>query len=50
MIPTRVQIQAKLDEIKELNNKVVLIREWLVSLHVPQKDIDMIIDDLESYN
>ena len=48
---TRQQIAGKLEELKDGSKleKRVLVEDWLKSLNVEQKDIDKIVDDLQSY-
>jgi hypothetical protein len=46
MIPTRIQIQAK---VTELNRNYTDIATWLDSISCPDADKLKILDDLDSY-
>jgi len=50
MIPTRSQILEKINEaIQQSLSPIDVVNGWLVEIKCPSKDIEKILDDLNSY-
>ena len=53
MIPTRQQVQDKIDEVKVGSSSQEQVKDaieqWLIATNCPPSDRDKILDDLRSY-